>query len=670
MLALPASSPHGLTTPRHPPKGRVEGRREAWHDWRMSDRPFLSQFPQAGREAWLALVETALKGKDVERTLVARSHDGLRIEPLRPAAKDTAPLVARAPGRAWSLVQRIDHRDPEAANAQALEDLAQGAGGLNLVFAGAVNAHGFGLDATPEAISAALDGIHLDAAIDVHIDAGRRTREVAQALGALVKRGRLDPGATHIRFGFDPLGTLALTGEAAAAWSDMAPRFAAALADLHEQGFAGPLAAADGRIVHAAGGSEGQELAFALAGALAYLRALEAAGWPLADAAAAIEFKLAADQDQFLSIAKFRAIRLLWARVQEACGLAPQPGFVSAETAWRMQTRRDPWVNLLRDTVAVFAAGVAGADAVTVLPFTQALGLPDGFARRLARNTQLVLIEEAHLARVSDPAAGSGGLEAITQDLAEAAWGLFQAIEAQGGLFAALAGGSVQAGIGATRRQRQDAVARLAQPLTGVSAFPDLAETPVAVLDTQPWPGGARSLNARVTDAGPTAPAKQSAVQVDALTPLRLAEPFEELRDAADAASPRPAVFLAQLGTAAEFTARSRFAKNLFEAGGLAAIGSRSGADGAGASDLAALVAEFLASGVPLVCICASDAVYAHEAAAAVAALKEAGARAIYLAGRPGENEAALRAAGITAFAFAGCDAPALLAQAQADART
>src|SRR6185312_11431837 len=172
--------------------------------------------------------------------------------------------------------------------------------------------------------------------------------------------------------------------------------------------------------------------------ALAYLRALEGRGIALDQARTALSFRLVADADQFLTLAKFRAIRLLWARIEEACGLAPKPVFVAAETAWRMLTRRDPYVNMLRATMATFAGGLAGANAITVLPHTLALGLPDAFARRVARNTQLVLLEESNLAKVSDPAAGAGGIETLTQALGEAAWALFQDIEKAGGVFAAL----------------------------------------------------------------------------------------------------------------------------------------------------------------------------------------------------------------------------------------
>ena len=185
------------------------------------------------------------------------------------------------------------------------------------------------------------------------------------------------------------------------AWSAIAPIFARQCGDLSQHGFTGTMAVADGRVVHDAGGSEAQELAFVLAASVAYLRALEASGLALEDARNMIGAKLAADANQFMTMAKFRALRKLWARVETACGLIPAPLHVSAETSWRMMTRRDPYVNMLRATIATAAASFGGANAITVLPHTLALGLPDAATRRMARNIQLVLLEESNLARVS-----------------------------------------------------------------------------------------------------------------------------------------------------------------------------------------------------------------------------------------------------------------------------
>jgi methylmalonyl-CoA mutase len=420
-------------------------------------------------------------------------------------------------------------------------------------------------------------------------------------------------------------------------------------------GFKGPFAVADGRVVHNAGGSEAQELGFVLAVATAYLRALDASGIALDAARAMIYFRLSADADPFLTIAKFRALRLLWGRVLEACGLRAAAAFVSAETAWRMMTRRDPYVNMLRATVAVFAAALGGADAITVLPFTLARGLPERFARRIARNTQLVLLAESHLAKVMDPTAGAGVIEDLTDQLCGSAWTLFQWIEAGGGAAAVLQQGLIQSQIAAVHEERQAALARRADVLTGTSDFADLDEAAVAVLDVAPI-------------EAPPAP-----VTLEPLTPIRLAEPFERLRDAADrmlaATGSRPQVFLANLGTAADFAARATFAKNFFEAGGIAAVtndGFARLAPAAGETDLAALVAAYKSAGAALVCLCGSDETYGREAVAAAKALTQAGAPPLYYAGRPAqEAEAALAAAGIASFIYAGCNAVAVLQAAQ-----
>ena len=358
--------------------------------------------------------------------------------------------------------RRPARRTPEErrAQAEALHELENGATALTLVFAGSIGAYGYGLLGDAKSIARILEGVHLDA-IAIELQTAEPTKDAADHVAALVKQRGHAPGAVNIRFGHDALGAHTLTGTLPIPYRDLMPRFGEHVASLAKAGFKSPLAAADGRIVHNAGGSEVQELAYTLAVAVAYLRALEGAGLALEAARGMIEFRLSADADQFLTVAKFRALRLLWARVGEACGLAPKPAFVSAETAWRTMTRRDPWVNMLRTTIATFSAGIGGADAVSVLPFTAALGLPDRFARRIARNTQLLLLEESNLAKVADPAAGAGGIEDLTDKLCRAAWTLFQEIEAAGGAPAALEKGLIQDKIakllGAKERKRRRA---------------------------------------------------------------------------------------------------------------------------------------------------------------------------------------------------------------------
>jgi methylmalonyl-CoA mutase len=605
-----------------------------------------ADFAPADYDDWRKLVDGVLKGAPFEK-LVGKTADGLKIDPIYPRAQGAVPLAGRLPAAPWQVMQRADHPDAKAANAQALHDLENGATGLTLVFAGANGAYGFGLEPSAEAIAQILDGIYLDAGIGIELQIGPQSRMAAIHVAEYVQRRGLDPAACDIRFGLDPLGACAAWGSSPYSWSEIVPAVTSAIKGLAALGFKGPLAAADGRVIHDAGGSEVQELAFTLAAGVAYLRAIEAAGVPLEDAQGMVYARLSADADQFLTLSKFRALRLLWARVEQACGLSPRPLFIAADTAWRMLTQRDPYVNMLRATMATFSAGLGGANAITVLPHTLALGLPDPFARRAARNTQLVLLEESNLAKVSDPAAGSGGIEALTKQLCDAAWSLFQEIENAGGLFASLEQNLIQRKVAATRTLREANIAKRRDVLTGASEFPNLHEAEVAMLDAKPIA---------------LAPYGETKFKFDPLLPMRLAAPFEALRDKSDAklksTGARPKIFLANLGTPADFTARATFAKSFFETGGIEAI------DTTGFADPETLVTAFKASGATTACLCSSDKIYAGHAAVAAKALQAAGTKHIYLAGRPGEREAALRAAGVGDFIFAGGDALAMLQDA------
>ena len=611
------------------------------------DLSFAADFAPATYDDWRKLVDGVLKGTPFEK-LVSKTYDGLAVEPIYRRAANAAPIAGRPAAAPWQVMQRIDHPDPAAANAQAIHDLENGASGLEIEFAGGPGARGFGLaDAAPETLKRLFDGVVLDAGISIALHPVIGRGNAGEGLAALIEEQHVDPATVDLRINYQALSTMAARGIAPAAWKEMEKPFAGVVGGLMSRGFRGPFVLADGRTVHDAGGSEAQELAFALSLAVAYLRMLEAGKIDLDAARAAISFRLATDADQFLTMAKFRALRVLWARIEAACGLPPKPAFVTAETAWRMLTQRDPYVNILRATMATFAAGLAGADAITVLPHTLALGLPDALARRIARNTQLVLLEESNLAKVSDPAAGSGGIENLTQALCEMAWTLFQEIEKAGGVFSALEQNLIQRKIATTRAAREANIARRKEVLTGASAFPSLGEAQVAVLDVKPFE---------------TAPSGEAKIKFEALSPMRLAAPFERLRDRSDeilkAKGARPRVFLANLGTPADFTARATFARSFFEIGGIETVGSE------GIADSAALAADFRTSGAALACICSSDKVYAEGAEEAAKALQAAGAKHIYLAGRAGEQEQALRAAGVSEFIFAGGDALAALQQA------
>lgn len=597
-----------------------------------------SEFPATGRDDWRRLVEAALKGRSFDK-LVSKTSDGIAVEPLYERAANMQPVAGRAPGKPWQILQRVDHPDPAAANAQALQDLENGATGLSLQFAGGVGAHGFGLpDATIETLERALQGVQLDAGIGIELNPVLGRQNAGASFAELVARRGHQTASIDVRFNYQPLSTMAARGGGPAPWHEMAPPFARMIRDLKARGFTGRSVLANGSVVHDAGGSEAQELAFAISIALDYLRALEASGVPIEDARMAVSFRLAADADEFLTVAKFRAIRKLWARIEDACGLSPKPTTVAAETAWRTMTARDPYVNMLRTTIAITGAGLGGADTISALPHTAALGLPDAFARRVARNTQLILLEESNLAKVADPSAGAGAIEHLTDALCDAAWALFQSYDKAGGAWAALEQGLIQRDVAAVRERRQADAARRIKPVTGVSDYPNLHEDVARVLDVPRV--------AIPTETG-------AVVSIAPLPSIRLAEPFEALRDRSDAVlaktSARPKVFLANLGRISDFTARATFAKNFYEAGGIEAVAND------GFKSLDEMVSAFKSSGAKLACLCSSDKVYESQAAHAAAALKNAGA-VVHLAGRPGEHEAAWNKAGVTTYIYVGCD--------------
>jgi len=611
----------------------------------MNGKPLADDFDPPSHEDWLALVKETLKGADFEKKLVWRSYDGLRVEPLY-----TDTLHLEIPGRSangWNSLQRVDIPDIEAANKQILEDLEGGAAGLTLVSPQATTANGFGtLAETSEDFDRLLQGVYLDM-IPVRLDGGWRSRKLAGALAEVYEKRGHDLSKVNLSVGLDPIGALAHSGHMLDEDNARA-RSTKVVRAFMDKGYNGPAFLADGRIYHNAGGSPAQELALTLATAVHYLRWMNAEGIDKKTACNQIGMVLSVDADMFISAAKLRAARLLWGRLQEAMEVAVSPLVLHVETSWRMMTRRDAHVNLLRSTAATFAAGIAGADSLTILPFTTALGLPDGFARRMARNTQSILIEESHLAHVQDPGAGSGFIDQSTLDLAALAWQLFQSIEVEGGILKALTSGSAAGMVAEARGEQERNIATRREPITGVSEFPNLAELPVEVL-------GVKAFESSAADA------VEGGISCIVIPPVRSAEGFEILRDASDVflaeTGKRPAVFMANMGRVAEFTARASWAGNVFEAGGIEAIandGFSSPEDGATA---------FEKSDAKIAIICSSDKVYDQLGADTAKSLAKAGATHIYLAG---QHDSKLASAGVGTFIHMGCDILSILSEAHA----
>lgn len=602
-----------------------------------SDLALAAEFPTPSAEQWTALVDGVLRkarriaedapaGAGVEK-LVRRSPDGIAVRPLYTAA-DAPEVGAGVPGSApyvrggtatgpvptgWDVRQRHSEPDPDTARAAITADLENGVTSIWLT------------GTAPADLPHVLGDVLLDLA-PVVLDG---SIEVAEAFLAL-------PGAPADRLGtlgLDPIGVRARTGSGPA--PDSVVSLALRVAAEHPKVRA---IVVDALPVHTAGGSDAQELGFALAAGVEYLRVLTAAGLDVATASRLCEFRLAATAEQFPTIAKLRAARRLWSRVTEASG-APQnptaePAFVHAVSSPTMFTRRDPYVNLLRGTLAGFAAGVGGADAVTVAPFDAALGAAEPFSRRIARNTQALLIEECHLARVLDPAGGSWYVESLTDALARAAWAFFQEIESVGGAVVALDSGLVAERTAEVRAVRERAVATRRTALTGVSEFPDLDEKPVQRRPLPDAPAGG-------------------------LPTYRPAQAFEAYRDRSDAAlaetGTRPRAFLATLGPLAAYTARAGFTRNLVQAGGIEAVE-------AGPTESVQDVIDAYA-GEPVAVLCSTDALYTERAAETVTALRRAGATRILLAGKVDID-------GVDGQLFAGCDALAVIGAVYEEVRS
>jgi methylmalonyl-CoA mutase len=431
-------------------------------------------FAPLDEAGWRKLAEKALKGADFDATLVSRSDDGLEIRPIYTGRDGAVPLAhshAATPhaGNAWTVNQRRDDADLVRARAQMADDLENGATGIALTFRGSAAAHGAGITAGDETAFRKTAASCAAAPFSLRLEAGFADRALATTLARALAEAGAEKAPVH--FGLDPF-TSALAG----AYSETGE--SAALAKtLIGFGFSGTVLNADGRLAHNAGAGEALELAVVAAALAENLRLFDAAGMAPEAGFAMTSLSLAADQDQFLTIAKCRAARLIHAKMQAACGISePKPAHLHVETSWRMLTKRDPETNILRNTIAVFSAGIAGADEITVLPHTLALGLPDPLARRIARNTQIVLITESNLAHVADPAAGAGGIEALTEALAEKAWEIFAGIEKTGGLSAAIASGDIKAMVEAAR------AARRLKPIVGTTLFPLKTERPLTVL--------------------------------------------------------------------------------------------------------------------------------------------------------------------------------------------
>lgn len=425
---------------------------------------------------------------DAETALETELPDGFLVRGLYTA--DDVPGMSGMPGVApfrrgrepvrsgWDVRPLHRGTDAAATHRAVLDDLEGGASSIWLSLGG----EGLAVSSLPEVLA----DVFLDLA-PVVLDAGAETAAAAATFFRVAaERGIAEENLRGV-LGADPLGLVAQTG----GLPDFTDLIELAKTCVDRYPDVCPIVVSALPYVDA-GATDAQELGLSLATGVAYLRALTEAGLVVGDAATAMQFRYAAGVDQFATIAKLRAARALWARVCEVSGVASgdRGQRQHAVTSPGMFAALDSHTNLIRATIATFAAGVGGADAITVLPFDSALGLPDEFSRRIARNTSALLIEESHIAAVADPAGGSWALEALTSELAAAGWAVFQGIEATGGMAAALTAGSVADLVAASAEKRAHRLSSGKEGIVGVTDFPDLAETPLAREPAPRPPGG------------------------------------------------------------------------------------------------------------------------------------------------------------------------------------
>ena len=536
---------------------------------------------------------------DIWQKLIKTTYDGIPINPLynRADELEEAALPGVFPYRrgaagvgqenqGWGVAESFDEK---STNQQVLDSLYNGT--TNLVIQGSAD------------IATLLNGVYLSLC-PVRLFAGVRTVEQAKALFAVADSQQETPQL--IELGATPLTSM-VNGGATISLDDTIE-----LAKQAAQRDNTRAILVDAVTFSNQGATDAEEIGLALAAGVEYLRALTDAGFTVEQALDQISFRFATTDEQFAQIAKFRAARQLWARVAEIVG-APEHGTCPqhALTAPVMFTQRDPWVNMLRSTVAAFAAGVGGATDVEVLPFDWAIpgGLPKtsrSFARRIARNTNLLLLEESHLSHVIDPGGGSYFIEAFTTQLADKAWDVFTSVEAEGGLQQAIAAGTVAKLLDDAHEAQRKDIARRIKKITAINEFPNLAEAPL--------PADLRVEPSRVR---------------------RWAAEFEALRNRSDAymevRGTRPAAVLIPLGPLAKHNIRTGFATNLLASGGIEALNPGQVTPG---------TEEFTAAAksAAIAVICGTDQEYDATGKDAYEALRAAGVDTILLAGSPGHE--------------------------------
>lgn len=679
----------------------------------MSGKRILEAFPPHSYAEWKAAAEALLKGRDFDRVLRTPTHEGIVLEPIymkAPAGMGTdAPgLGTRVRGsrvsgyleEGWRVSQELSAPTPEELNAIALEALAGGQDELNIWLdlpgrAGedmeeanrSAGVCGLSLSTVGD-VKRLLQGIHVDM-ISLYWHSGKAAPALLALLMTAWRERGLNLSTVRGCLGYDPVGWKVESGTYPGREETVAALMADVFRVVEKTLPQMQVFEVQGHGYHDAGGSSVQEMAAVLATAVHYLRTLQAAGIEPVGVAKRLRLSLSVGGQTFLEIAKLRAMRLLWSRVLEAFGVNEDvPVHIHARTGLWNKTVLDPYVNLLRTTTEAFSAVIGGCDSLHVAPFDEVIRESDAFSRRIARNTHAILAEECDLGRVIDPAGGSWAVETLTDQMAHAAWSAFQEIEAAGGILRALESGRLQAEVEAVRRSRALALEQRKDVLVGTNTYAQVGERFLrravtdeavmrrerasalqmwkqlreegAVAETLARLGGAgagEQMAALLAAAGAGATLGEMMGALDlgndahpsqALRTRRGGEPFERLRLAAEAmrgAGRAPRLLQINIGPSRGYRLRADWTSGFFQAGGLEVLNE---IDFNGPEEV---LESLRATGAEAAILTSSDANYAESAAAWAACIKGTfPALRLYLAGAPGDQEAAWREAGIDDF--------------------
>jgi methylmalonyl-CoA mutase len=684
--------------------------------------PAFTEFPVPGYEAWREAAEAAIKGAPFEKVLVTRTHEGIDLQPMY-RAEDVAGLshVGGFPGFApyvrgteplgyklapWEVSQEIVENTPEAFNRALAADLERGQTAVNMRLDTATL---LGEDAdTPETayvgkggvsisclddLSTALRGVDL-AQTPIYIQVGASGIPMAAMLSALVEKQSGSKAALRGCIGADPLGELAREGRIprsmGGAYDDMAQLTSWAAANAPSL----QTVLVRGHPYHDGGGSAVQELAFAIATGVEYLREMQSRGLSVDQAAPRILFAFSLGSNFFMEIAKLRAARILWAKVVKELGGGEdaQKMRIHARTSAWNKTLYDSNVNMLRATTEAFSGVLGGCDSMHIGPMDEVARIPSDFTRRVARNAHTVLRDEAGLTRSVDPAGGSWYVESLTDSVARTAWDLFREVEKQGGMAKALQTGFAQQQVAAVAAERAKDYAVRKDIFVGTNMYPNPSDKPLEISDIdhaalqrtraaalQSYRNAAddewrKSALEKLSQAAPEGRVEAAVHAVlggatigdlclalatgeemdPVIAPVKIqrgADAFERLRrrseDHAKKTGAAPKVFLANMGPIPQHKARADFSRGFLEVGAFEVIGN----NGFETPDQA--VAAALDSGAPVVVICSTDKTYPDLVPPIVKGIKDAKPEAMVLvAGYPKDHIDALEQAGVDDFIY------------------